>query len=254
MIPYLRLDAVLPGGVPSNLIPDEMDDAIGHIPGWAALLDPEYQEAAGVLNRATGGLFAPPTPWDQDNEGLFPNGHPAFRITTNGSQRLISDTAINPDAWTVFFVLNVTSEGVTGARDLIAPENVSSPDIALRVAIRTAGQVSIYPASAASPRLTASPTALPADGSSFLLMCTGSTREGLRIYVNGEEVAAAPEDMAPLNDQLAAGQWNFYRSNSGTGDLLAGITGLLGIDLGWPEHAGYRRSVERFLMSRYGIS
>jgi hypothetical protein len=32
------------------------------------------------------------------------------------------------------------------------------------------------------------------------------------------------------------------------------MTGLLDIDLGWPEHAGYRRQIERFMMDRYGIS
>lgn len=33
--------------------------------------------------------------------------------------------------------------------------------------------------------------------------------------------------------------------------MLAGMCGILDIDLGWAEHAGYRRKIEAFLMPNY---
>lgn len=249
---YIPVDGILPGATPW-MIPNELDLALGFSSvKWVAILDPEYRIGGGVLNRASGNLITPPTPWDGDNDGLLPNGSPAFRISSTAQRRLVSDVAINPDAWTALFVLNITSTDVTGARDLIAPEVVTGPGIALRISLRTAGQLSIYPTAATTPRLTVSAENIPSE-ETFLLMCTFSVTSGLKVFVNGEQVAAAPDDVAPLNDQFGAGQWSFYRYNSGTGDLLAGLTGLMWVDLSLPENAGYYRSIVPAFLASGGI-
>ena len=253
MIPYLRLDAALPGGTASGMSPEALDDAIGHIPGWSALLDPDYRIGGGVLNRASGGLLTPPTPWGASHDGALPNGKPAFKISGTTANRLIADADINSDAWTVFFLLNVTTVSPSGSRDLIAPENLAGAGIGLRISLRTTGQLSIYPTAATTPRLTVAASAIPL-ATTFLLMCTGSTRDGLRVFVKGVLVAHDDTKDEALNDQIEAGQYFFYRNNSGTGALLASLTGLLGVDLGQVENAGYRRAIERVLMAHVGAA
>lgn len=252
MIPYLKLDTVVPGATPSDISPDELDKSIGYIPGWKALLDPDYLVGGGVLNRASGGVINPPTPWTSSNIGILPNGKTAFRISTNTNNRLISDVSINPTAWSVFFLINETSVSPSGSRDLIAPEVLTGAGIALRVAIRTTRQISIYPTAATTPRLTVAASAVPAS-QTFLLMCTGSVEQGLRIFINGVQVAQDATKTEPLNDQISPGQYSFYRNNSGSGDLLASLTGLIDGDMGKAENAGLRRSIERTLMTYGGV-
>lgn len=82
------------------------------------------------------------------------------------------------------------------------------------------------------------------------LMFTFSTRDGLRIFENGNEVAAAPDDKRPLTHGFGANEWLMWRENFG----LLGMSGMLSIDLGWAEHRAYRRQMSEFMAAKYGIS
>lgn len=255
MISYMQFDAVVPGATPSGLVPDALDEGITFIPGLSVLLDPEYAGPGGVLNRVSGGMLSPPTPWTGDNIGVLPGGRPAFDVQNTTANRIPSDVAINPNSWTAFFVINATSTEVSGARNLIAPEVLTGAGIGLRITLRTTGQLSIYPTAASTPRLTVSAAAIPA-AQTFLLMATGDTEDGLRIFVNGAQVAHDATKTEPLDDQIGPGQYSFYRNNSGTGDLLGGLTGLTGFGLGQTDAVttAYRRALERVLMDRYSIA
>lgn len=254
-ISYIQFDTVVPGATPSGLVVNALDEGITFIPELSVLLDPERAGPGGVLNRWTSRTLSPPTPWTSANLGVFPEGLPAFDVQNTTANRIPSDVAINPTSWTAFFVLNVTSTEVSGSRDLIAPEVLSGDGIGLRISLRTSGQLSVYPTTVTTPRLTVSAAAIPA-AQTFLLMVTFDVEDGLRVFVNGVQVAHDPTKTEPLNDQIGPGQYSFYRNNSGTGDLLGGLTGLTGFGLGNPDAVttAYRRALERAVIQHYGIA
>lgn len=228
--------------------------AMGAIPGWGVLLDPAYvdHDEQSIRNRALPNGTAP---IEQSASALdigeFANGEPSFSLTDDTwISAYPKNVAINPTAWSVVVVSQPTPHTIWQRVLSTQTEYVDNEGVNMRVGFTgNAVEARIERAGAGTIRL-----AYTGDyanrGQPSVLVFTSSTRDGLKIYDNGELVASNPSDTSPLTNGYSAGEWGTF--NVCRGDY--GMLGLLSIDLGWPEHAGYRRSIERFLMDKYGIS
>lgn len=260
MIRYLKLRGVsleAANGLPTISITPE-GKAMGSIPGWKMLLDPAYPAGTGLLNRARANdvLNTIDAALEPGDFGQFANGEIAYSMGNSITKRLPSTFAMNVDAWSAFFVLSIDRSGTaSGGTELMRPEDRLSDGIGPRITVRTNGQFAIIGTRDSNIRLDTGGNSFP-DDSVRVMMATFSVREGLRIFDNGKLVAENGNDRAPLDEQFTAGEFAFFRSrpSSGIESCLIGMTGILDIDLGWPEHAGYRRAIERFLMDKYGIN
>ncbi|WP_375058423.1 hypothetical protein [Zobellella sp. DQSA1] len=214
---------------------------------WKCMADPDHLVDGGIKNRAIA------------NNSLIRNtgvvttgtisGHPSITMETI-IRPYATDFDFNPDAWSSFFVFNTDLTEAVGGRELIRPLIVNTPGYAPRITIRTGGQFAVYDSNG-NVRLEAA--GVIQNNVTILMMATFSTRNGLKIFANGHQVAINSADKNPLDNQYHGGQFEMFR-NSPTTNTQLGICGVLDIDLGWPEHAGYRRAIERFLMDKYGIT
>lgn len=215
---------------------------------WDVFFDPAYMVAGALRNRAQ-----PGAPLAQNIDGVqtlgeFPNEAPA--LSFSGTSRVLPNVAVNPNAWTFLtLLLTDTVSGVTPdlARSIT---DATDPGISLRVGLNNSRTAALV-LGAASDRLRYTPeTAFPARSTPTLLVYSFSTRDGLRIFDNGALADSAPDDKRPLTSGFGAGEWRMF---GGFRDLV-GMTGVLNIDLSWPEHTAYRRQIEAFMATKYGIT
>lgn len=259
MIKYQRISGVRLDdsvGLPTIVRTPE-GRAMGSIPGWRLLLDPAYIDPEAALwarNRA-----APSSRANIYGSGAndfipigeFPgSGQPAFVRNDDPVSlfRVFAPAAWNPYQWTMFAVTEPTGSvsaqrlaqnEVPGEAGAIAPYITISSNLKnFTIFEQDTGDTN-------TPRLQ---TSVSFDGPS-LLMATFSTRDGLRQFKDGTQIAAEPSDTRPLTHGYGPNEWTVFRNANG----YWGMTGMLGIDLGAPEHIGYRRAVERFLMTKYQI-
>lgn len=222
--------------------------AMGGIPGWNMFADPDFRTASTVRNRAKPNSHIPAQNGSMAM-GVM-GGKTAWQLATS-TPRFVANTDMNPNAWSMFFTVQTPLAGSTGGRELLRSLSTdSSTGIAPRLVIRTAGQLSVLTNDSADVRADAVGP-IP-DNVPFLVMATFSTRDGVRIFRDGQQLVHNPNDRRPLNSDYHAGQYVTLRGNSNF-VMAAGMHGILDIDLGWPEHAGYRRAIEGFVMGYYGI-
>lgn len=257
MIKYQKVSGVTldsSSGLPSiTSTPEGL--AMGSVPGWAVFIDPDYSDGTSVRNRAianTVPALSDPADFTQIN------GQTAFNLTeVNPSQIESPGGDINPDRWTVFFVSSDTSEHPNTTRQHVVTPYVAASDVVcLHISVvntTSAVAVTIYEnseRSAGQPyRLAHENSGLDSSDPS-LIMCTFSIERGLSIFKNGEMVADEPNDLRPLNygtkgDEYAMMMYRLCKQ---------GMAGILNTDLSAPENTGHRRAIEKFLMSKYGIS
>lgn len=253
MIKYQVLQGVRLSGASGlpTVTPTPEGKAMASIPGWLIMIDPAYREGPDVLNRAAPSAIIPSSDSPPVGAGSFPTtNEPAFAIGT-GHERFFPDVAFPVEAWTFFSVLNGDFLSTQSPKELVLSKNLDQ-EYALRLGFNASGtDMAVFTGPTPSVyRIRYAPPD-PFEGRTALVMYTFSTREGLRLYHNGELGAHEPTETQPLDHSVGPNQWEFF-SLSLRG--LVGMTGLLDIDLGWPEHAGYRRSIERFLMDKYGIT
>lgn len=227
---------------------DPVSQAIGGIPGWKVFIDPSEGNANTLPNLArANSAFAP-------NTGAFEYGSFGAGLDTYVSddwanapdKRLVSPVAINPTAFTLFYVINTTAVGTDGNRTLArAVDTVPSGSEEVQFRIDTSNNLRFI-------RDSGSITAAGAmvDDETALIMATFSTRDGVAIRKDGAELTADATETDPINFGFGAYQWNMLRTPFGE----HGMMGALDIDLSWPEHAGYLRQLETYLMTRYGIA
>lgn len=249
MIKYQILQGVrLPQATGLPVVaPTPEGKAMGAIPGWNILIDPDYVGHNSVLNRAKiDSMFM------ASNSGYeygAISGETAFSL--GGGPRFAPTVDMNPTAWSAFFVVQTPRDGATGGRELLRPIEIDTEGVGPRVTIRANGHLWLYGTSTTVDRLGG--PEIP-DNEAFLAMATFSTRDGTKLYCDGELVAANPDDKRPLDEKYSAGEYMLLSGTSADLPMLVGMCGVLDIDLGWPEHAGYRRAIERFLMDKYGIT
>lgn len=237
-------------GLPS-IAPTPEGKAMGAIPGWKMLMDPGRNAGQTPRNRVIAGQYinrnaGATAPFSYST---FANGAPSLDFSgLENSFR--PQMGFNPTAWSLFSVARLES-GWSGTPDIAYSSGPGSRDESphVRLGLNNAGtRASMYSAGT-SVRVAYEPPET-FENRTALVIYTFSTRDGCRIYHNGDLGAHNPSDKEPLAGGYGAGQWALYVP-AWVGKV--GMTGLLDIDLGWPEHAGYRRAIERFLMDKYGI-
>lgn len=248
--------AVTPVKVPFNQ--DEL--AAASIPGWRMLVSPGrhyYNEDNGdLLNR-----IAPSVP-------IRPRGSLAYQATLsafdNGIECLafpdagytsMYDTGmeVNQAAWTVFMVVNLTPDTPHEVFTPYGEDVVDEHSYALRVGFNNTGIFRIWQGDT-SVRLAHGDESLYMNQDVYV-MATFSVTDGLRMYRNGIEVAAAPNDKTALTATrltlfgTGAGPISDSGLNGRFGEL-----GVMDISLGDPEHASYRRAIDDWMMNKYKIA
>ena len=221
------------------------DKAIAHIPGWQMFVDPDYIVGGKVRN-----LALPNEIMEHGGVGFttstFANGEKAFDLSDD--RRIQPNIAFPTEAWTFFAVAKPSASDI-GQRYVSAVNESSSPPAIEPSLGLTAGGGGVRTWSRGISDARASVT-MSLAGEEVYIMWTGSTRDGCRIYINGVELDHNAGATEPFNKNSGPGEWRCLYGVRG----LVGMMGLLSIDLGWAENVGYRRALDRFLMSKYGIA
>ena len=225
--------------------------AMGRIPGWRMLLDPDHLMPGNrIRNRAIRGGSADngSTPI---NLGQFNEGETAFEPIGGTALDATVDTTINPTSWSLFCVLQFSSSSFP--QEIVSSVDTGADGLPLEITYSAGGANMIIRSQAGSaddPRLSESVSLSTTGLTPQLFMFTFSERDGIKMYRNGEMIASDPTDTRPLTVSTGAGEWRVLRRTRG----LYGMMGLLDIDLGWAEHAPYRRRIEQFMKSKYDIA
>ena len=253
MIRYQKLHGVNVGAasaLPAVPISPE-GQAMGAVPGWKLFLDPAHMVNGAPRNRAlpnnvTSLVFG------EMALSEFDNGSPAFQF--NETVGIQPNLPIHNSAWTMFSVVKMADVEIAGlpSEMAISLELGEEPELCVRHGFNVyQTAMTFYEGPTISSRARYN---YPQGEGNFraqtlLAMWTFSTRDGIRLYLNGKEVDHK-EDKRLFDRGYGAGEWIMFRGFRG----LAGMTGMLDIDLGWAEHTGHRRAIEKFLMNKYEIS
>lgn len=241
-------------GLPSINIKPE-DTAIGNVPGWNTLLDPDYvfPDKQRVLNRVNQGQYATSRSGggiDGINTGTMASGETGFESGSESSDLLGIDmpTAWNPTAWTFFAVCEFeNSQGVQFlVRDSVG---VDAGEFAPNISFNAVGDsIRVWNNRDEGFRLSATNPGI-VQFVPFLVMVTFSVDLGLKIWKDGEIIASDPTATEPLTAGYQAGEWSVLRNCR----KRFGYVGLLDVDLSAEKMSGDRRALERFVMNKYDI-
>lgn len=237
-----------------NITPE--GEAMGAVPGWGVYVDPKTNPDGGqtVRNQAIRNGNA-----TQDSGSRVVvlgdiNGTPAFDHTSESGQFNVDlpVNGINPEAWSVFFALSSGSGPNVQTIFAERPAVAAGDGIGLNVALNAAGtNVLVYEGTGTGTGQISrfDTTSVLSNGVPSLIMVTFSTSRGFALYKNGQLVNSDDSDKRPLtNSQNANAVRHGFAARGLQGDM-----GILNIDLGAPENTGHRRSIEKFLMDKYGI-
>lgn len=225
--------------------------AMGAVPGWKMFLDPSYMVSGAPRNRAVkqSVTTAPEGPITINT--FRSTQEAAFRMYNNtiGTRSIRGLPAVNPNRWSFFIPFSLPSSTGLSLTEIFRSNVLSEAgELCLRIAMTANGDVVIYEGTTVD-RLRWTPAVSLVD-SPALLMFTFSTDGGLNIFANGVRVASAA-DFRPLTEGFGAGEWRMFGNSNTRCD--AGMIGMLDLDLSTPENAGYRRAIEQFLMTKYGL-
>lgn len=252
MIYYNRLANAIGQPGAKQLVITPEGEALGAIPGWNLLLDPEHMINPNTIrNRARRGGQAVNN--DTIVLSTFGNDTPAFAPVSDNLIRAPFNSAPNSEAWSVFSVFQFSPSAAL-PRIFSPVTDTDEGDVALQIGFSANGDnLFVYSegrSTGAVQRLSASVNLSTTGLTPNLFIFTGSTRDGLRIYRNGTVIAENPDDKRALNAAINPGEMECFRGTRG----LWGMTGLLDIDLGWAEHSAYRRRIEAIMATKYGIT
>lgn len=241
-------------GLPSiNINPE--DTAIGNVPGWNTLLDPDYVFPDGqrVLNRVNKGEYATSRSSgsiDGINTGTMTSGETGFESGSESSDLLGIDmpTAWNPTAWTFFAVCEFENSQIV---QFLVRDNagVDVGEFAPVISFNAVGDaIRVWDRRDGGFRLSADNPGI-VQYVPFLVMVTFSVDLGLKIWKDGEILASDATATEPLTAGHQAGEWAVLRNCR----KRFGYVGLLDVDLSAEEMSGDRRALERFLTTKYDI-
>lgn len=234
--------------------------AMGGVPGWLALSHPEYTvDDLRIRNIAQSGSFFNIRYSSEGgiSFGEMPGGQLSIRSMDEASVNYEVGVDLNPDQWTAFAVVKPVVVDQAYPQAIFRPEEESraGDEVGLQFGMSPSTRtVAIYdnPTSGSgSTRLEYTGVNLSQRDSPSLLMATFSLSRGLAIYDGGQVVAQNPNDTRPL-ELSVSGERNLQFMRNARGDF--GISGILGVDLSEPVNNGHRRAIEKFLMTKYGIS
>jgi hypothetical protein len=231
--------------------------AMGAVPGWQMLIDPDYMVSGAPRNRALPNSVTSSS--RSINTGTFPNGQTSMKIDapTDGITTIMpQDVAFNKTAWSVFVVIREDAEMTMDTAFFRSITSAPSGSLSLRLGTSSTGvvggdrSINVWEGTTTT-RVAYVPEKIFA-GRTVLHMVTFSIRDGLSIFTNGKKVSSNPDDKRPLDQGDGAGEWRMFYSSNMVADV--GMAGVLSIDLAQPENSGHRRAIERFLMEKYGIA
>lgn len=224
--------------------------AFGNVPGKVAYHDPDYADAS--LGWARERVDNTKSPFDGVITELA-NGQKMFGSEDEAhSTRIDFEANVNPERWSVVTVLKPRDRdlgpgpGVTLEYDGALAE---SGEIAIVLGFTREGLNNFFlyeDGRLGETRLTYA--ANFADRTTPAIMTTTfSIDRGIRIYDGGELVASNPDDKRPLTQH--DGAYSLFRNGRGQ----FGANFLLNTDLSDPENTGFKRAIEKFLMTKYDI-
>lgn len=236
-----------------NINPE--DTAIGNVPGWNTLLDPDYvfPDKQRVLNRVNQGQYATSRSSggvSSINTAPMTSGETGFESGSESSDLLGIDgpTAWNPTAWTFFAVCEFENSQV--AQYLVrSTERADEGEFQPTITLNALGEaINVWDRRNRVTRLSATDPGI-VEYVPFLVMVTFSVDLGLKIWKDGEILASDPNATEPLTAGYQAGEWAIFRNCR----KRFGYVGLLDVDLSAEKMSGDRRALERFLMDKYDI-
>lgn len=228
--------------------------AMGNIPGWAMLADPDYVSDAEqwVRNRARPNSKGPVNAGTL-RLGEFDNGATALNPIIGDNFTYQSTVEINPNEWSAFVVVQPTASSGAPMAPMRATQ--TTDELCLRLGIPASNLDEFIVYESTDPDLSnprrASYTANFSDRTTpALMMACFSVGRGITLYDNGLQVVRVEDDKRPLQAGLS-GENNITCLDYYRGKM--GLSGMLNIDLSKADNYGYRRSIERFVMNKYGI-
>src|SRR5690625_2098800 len=233
--------------------------AMGHVPGWQVLLDPDYASASSLNARnrakphAVGSIQTFGT-LEPDPIGSFASGATAFVASEERRIAVNTFPEIDPQRWSLFSVIQPGPlfDGAGAASYIASYRGDQDGRLSLSVGWPRASRDSIrvYDRAGNFTARLVYQVDLTELTNPKLIIVTISIEHGLKMFDGGDLVAANADDTRPL-DVVDPSTRTSWFSN---GHSSAGMSGILNIDLGAPENTAYRRSIEKFLMSKYAIT
>lgn len=241
--------------------------AIGGLPGWEMLLDPDYAETGWIRNRAkpnakfnlieAENINTTEINLIQVNGANLLHSHPVSKGGAGQYRAVSSDAKVSIDSkkWTVFCVIkpSAVSDALGYPTSIIRPETNGIPN-SLYIGLNpTNGQLRIYNQSVAdtstasmAPYVAAQfPTNVAVDALKVLVI-TFSEEKGFNAYENGVHLGNVAAPAVTLD---ASGVFSVYRSSN----AAWGLVGALNEDLSLPVNKVYMQKLTSFLMEKYGI-
>lgn len=236
---------------------------MAHAPGWVNMIDPAYSDALrGTLNRARRGeaLFTQSIGYNTFatsgkraflGTGYVPTPNPVPTIRFSARQNGL----INPYQWTAFCVCKLpaltTGVGNEQITWLMRSRNSTTSEFSINLALHQGtGNIIFYETGVAPPgtpirysvagdfRNKSTPT---------LIIVTFSVEHGIGVFRNAVGIGRSADNRPP--DTPSSSGYSMLTNLNGQ----AGICGFLNLDLSAAENIGYRQSMEKYLMSAYGI-
>lgn len=253
MLAYLEIEGATAGKDAQTFKPTSEGLAMAHVPGWVMLLDPDYIDSKGVLNRCVKGNVAAYMNATTANLAAFTNGQTAFNPIDSKQLRINPDIDFPTDAWSLVFVAKPDVKAIADMNMIVTSNEYSTETVKVGVGFHpSSGSLRVMKSGALSTlgvRMIYSPeSGLLSDFESVYIV-TGSTKNGLSIYKNGVLVASN-QDTSAVTEGWQAGEWHVLRGARG----LFGMIGLLSIDLNDQINEGFRNQINGFLMEKYEIS
>lgn len=250
VIRYEKLQGVRVGNSPLPAIKiTEEGRAMGHVPKWDLLIQPDYVRNGAPVNRAGEGVSA------VDNGpvklGTFPNGQKSFRFNqpaAEGREVIYPNASFNTDAWSLTMAIEIKTANLV--EFAVSSPRAVTGQLGVRFTRTSSGDIAIYDGSSSTARCRFS-TSPASTAGPVVVTFTFSVKNGLAIYLNGSKVAENIEDKRPLTAGNLSGQWALGDTPSFVGEY--GHVCLVGVDLNDPAHYGDRLAIEDFLMTKYGI-
>lgn len=184
------------------------------------------------------------------NVGAFGSGRAAFN--TVGSEITLHPLVDFPAAeWTCFWVAEPkTPTSGTASHELIFGGAPTGAEYRPRMGFNAGATAARIFRGDTEIRLAHTPGSAYLDNGERLMMYTFSQELGLKIFENNVEVADDATDTTVLTNGLDAGVWQMMYNFQG----LAGMQGVLDIDLSRQEWAFRRAAMWSYLSGFYGLS
>lgn len=255
MLKYTRIASITGTEGMDVFTPSAMGQAIGDIPGWVLLHDPDYVRDTTVLNRVNG-EDNPDVEETPEVISVVTEGGNKFQEWNDGDNPIIDPKSVQLDGTnlTLFAVVKNTTKTSTNLRSIFTGDGSGESSATVRppslmftadantVLVRSRGGVntaigatlaSFTPSSSYMSRLA------------YVMMTySGGT---LRLFDKGVQVAEAT-GVTPFAG-VTVGTWKVLRGFAG----LVGLVGAINQDMSAPAMQQYKSKLDSFIIGKYSL-